>query len=65
MLFLIQKMRPTLQLLDGDSAKKVDTIIRHGARGQTLRHKQTHFKGVTLHLSARMIAWSPAPVERK
>jgi hypothetical protein len=25
--------------------------------------QQTHFKGVTLHLSARIIAWSPAPAE--
>jgi hypothetical protein len=25
--------------------------------------KQRHFKGVTLHLLARIIAWSPAPAE--
>ena len=25
--------------------------------------QQTHFKGITLHLSARIIAWSPAPAE--
>jgi hypothetical protein len=27
--------------------------------------QQTHFKGVTLHLLARMIAWSPAPADMK
>jgi hypothetical protein len=25
--------------------------------------QQTHFKGITLHLLARIIAWLPAPVE--
>jgi hypothetical protein len=30
-----------------------------------LQLNQTHFKGITLYLLARMIAWSPAPVERK
>jgi hypothetical protein len=29
----------------------------------TTNEQQTHFKGVTLHLSARIIAWSPAPAE--
>ncbi len=26
-------------------------------------HNKNIFKGVTLHLSARIIAWSPAPAE--
>jgi hypothetical protein len=31
----------------------------------TGKHKQGHFKGITLHLLARIIAWSPALVEIK
>jgi hypothetical protein len=30
-----------------------------------LLHEQRHFKGITLHLLARIIAWSPVLVEIK
>jgi hypothetical protein len=37
---------------------------RFCAGGHTHTHtQQTHFKGITLHLLARIIAWLPAPVE--
>jgi hypothetical protein len=32
---------------------------------RSLHPQQTHFKGITLHLLARMIAWLPAPADMK
>jgi hypothetical protein len=37
--------------------------LTQSAMSSAIFQQQTHFKGVTLHLSARMIVWLPAPAE--
>jgi hypothetical protein len=43
---------------DGESLATAQESMKKG-----LHHNKNIFKGVTLHLSARIIAWSPAPAE--
>jgi hypothetical protein len=39
-------------------AEKISVLLHSSSCTQ-----QTHFKGIKLHLLARIIAWLPAPVE--
>jgi hypothetical protein len=44
--------------------EKLNKVLEHMEKLLSTT-KQRHFKGVTLHLLARIIAWSPAPAKIK
>ena len=52
-----------LRVTSGKSKSRVSARAREMTHNNINGTKQRHFKGVTLHLSARIIVSSPAPAE--